>query len=346
MPDLAEMPEFQTDVSTVNFTGALDVFGGFDDTSAPGGLLVQAPGLTLPMLWHRGSLYNLGQLGEGATQPPLDASDYAPGGNYARYWDAPQSWGRQNFLVARPKTLLIFADNDLSGGGLSDIEDWMNLNYLTNLAPLNVSVLLTSSGDFVSSLADGIPFSTSNLLTGDIPNGDNPTELFWSLPATTPDQYVGGYCFVAQLMDSTMSDDYQVSAVADVSTVLGPVSPWELTTGTGTLADSSVANIGTYLNIAKAENDCSALVNGAAQFKSFQTILYQYDVNPTSLTYINNNLDIGTYVSISPSPLLPDSTADTLISTSGGLITRKTFTNGDLTDMLAQLLADAVAFFS
>jgi hypothetical protein len=359
MPDFAEMPPYSCAISAVTFGSTAvtkggtqtqyDNVGGFGATSAPGGLLVQAPGTVLPMLWQRGSCFNLGQFGRGSNLPALDASDYNPGGVvYARWWDAPQSWGRQNYLIRRPRTLIIVAADDGVGPPPSDVETWVNANYSTTFAPVNVSVALYGRNNFGSLFCAGVPLSSSNSQTAAIPEGDSLTELLWSMPVTNEIQYAGGDCMVAILMgaimDAPSNNQLVVPVVANSGHSLGSVSGWSLTAATGTVTGGGSFNAGAYVNSLKAANDIAALNAGMAKFNTFQTILYQYDQNPTGLAYLVANVGgFASTLTLSPNPIIPDSTADSLLT--GSTIARKTFAVNNESGLLAQLLADAVAFF-
>jgi hypothetical protein len=353
MPDFAEMPPYSTSIGAVTFGSTAitrgfsstqrDNAGGFGATSAPGGLLVQAPGNVLPMLWHRGSMFNLGLFTRIGTLPPLGAFDYFTGDN-ALWWDAPQSWGRQNYLIRRPRTLII---NDQ----LNIAEAWVNANYNTVFAPLNVSVCVIDQGNF-SSFALGIPFSSSNTTqTADFLPGISVT---YSMPVTDERKYVGGDCFVAHLQGDILSGFNlwgalgSSSAYTAINSATGgspsPAPPLTQFVGHDSTTPTSTTLVGT-LNFTKAANDIAALAAGAAKFNTFQMVLYQYNQNPYSSANLLT-LSGGLHGPITPDPIVPSSNADTLLTGAGTLITRKgTFTVGDSTTMLAQLLTDAVAFF-
>jgi hypothetical protein len=344
----AQLPAFSTSIGAVTFgstapthgatTSQNDNVGGFKASTAPGGLFVQAPGLVLPMLWHRGSMQQLGMFSRIGSLPALGAFDYFTG-DYAIWWDSPQSWGRANYLIRRPRTLIIL-DN------LGVAEAWVNANYTSVFAPLNVSVCVTQSGQLQRSwIAAGVPLAASNTAFSDeyFP-GDT---IKYSLPTTNSDLYVGGDCFVAQLQDCIFGpkpsafNSFNGYVVPSASTS-SPSSASPFMEFIGTDSHSPVNNLLGLVNFAKATNDVAVLVAGSAKFRTFASKLYQYNVNPFSGTVMQT---YGATLPITPDPLVPSSNADTLIEGSGGILTRQTFTNGDSTDMLAQLLTDAVAFF-
>lgn len=345
----AQLPSFSTSIGAMSFgstaqthgatISANDNVGGFKVGTAPGGLFVQAPGLVLPMLWHRGSMFNLGMFSRIGTLPGLDSFDEFTG-DYAHWWDAPQSWGRANYLIRRPRTLIIL-DN------LGVAEAWVNANFASTFAPLNVSVCVTQSGQLQRSwLCAGIPLNASNTATSEeYYPGDT---IQYSLPTTNSDLYVGGDCFIAQLQDSIFGPktggfgEFNGYVVADSRTGSSPTPAFPFTEFPGTDSSMPPASVLGLISFTKATNDTATLVAGAAKFRTFQTVLYQYNVN------IFGGTQMGLYgatLPISPDPLVPASNADTLIEGAGGIISRKTFTDGDSTSMLEQLLADAIAFF-
>lgn len=352
MPDFAEMPPYSTSIGAVTFGSTAvtrgfsrsqnDNAGGFGATSAPGGLLVQAPGLTVPMLWNRGSLYNLGLFGRGASLPALDAFDFFTGSN-GIWWDAPQSWGRQNYLIRRPRTLII-----LDATTPFTTEAFINANYASTLAPLNVSVLLLRNS--YSYFAAGIPFASSNTTESGSVTSDGLTLFTYSLPVTNEAQYVGGDCFIAQLQPDIFNAGPfnapgNTNGYASIALATPPITPQTgapLTNFLGLDSGTPKNHVIGCLNFTKAASDIAALNAGSAKFKTFQMILYQYNQNPYSSALLVP-ISINLTGPITPDPVVPSSNADTLLA--GSTITRKTFTVGDSTTMLAQLLTDAVAFF-
>jgi hypothetical protein len=349
-PDFAIMPESTTDVSLVTFSVDAeqnDTVGGYMSSAVTGGLLIQSPGLALPMLWHRGSLFNLGVFGFNEANPgnlpALNAFDFACSNLFDTplYWDAPQSWGRQNYLVRRPRTLIIIGD--FSELGNPDVGSWVNANYATTFAPLNLSVVYLIPIENLGSVLTGLmPLLASNTTSAVV--NENYT-LDWSMPTADTPFYVGGDCFVAILQDNILQDGFYLQSVSGTfdNPTPPPISPWSLSTATATV-DSAEVTAGSYVNIAKAANDIAILNAGASTFNTFQLTCYQYNANPTSLAYINTFADLGTVTALSPSPIIADSVADTLLSGSD-YTSRKTFTVGDSASMLAQLLEDVVAFF-
>jgi len=360
------MPDFQLDVSSVVFadeSGNLDTVGGYYEYTNKTKLATASSALQLPVLWNRGSLFNLGRFGSRqqfpGSIPPLNSfAQYCGdqvGGVNALYWDAPRSWGRQNFLLRRPRTLIV-QNNCQVPTNISDIGNAVvqaiNAAFTSVFAPLNVSVVYLNYDVIgnLSVLTGLMPLSASNTLSADV-NVDY--SLGWSMPMADEPFFVGGDCYLAVIQDFTFDIWLVQLAVGggDINPLPLPnISPWTLSTSAGVdQVTGGNYTIGGYVNYAKAANDLAILNAGAAAFNKYKFKQYQYDQNSTTRANLNlygdATYDIGGNASLSPDPVVPDDVADTFIAGSP-YASRQTFTPNQSAGIVDQLLADAKAFFS
>jgi hypothetical protein len=170
------------------------------------------------------------------------------------------------------------------------------------------------------------------------------------MPEIDVTKFVGGDLFVAVLEDYTLPFSLPGSSEKQeyLSLLTGTVGygAWSVPSGwtannqfyVPTADPSATQYFGNALNVGKIDQELGQMANAAAKFNTFQTVLYQYNTNPTLISPV----EPGT---VTPNPGIPDSMADTILAAGAPFISRKTFTSGDLTSMLNQLLADALAFF-
>jgi hypothetical protein len=332
------MPQYSTSIGAVEFatsdpssSPAYNHILGYSPTSAPGGLFVQAPGLVLPMLWHRGSIYNYGVFGEGTVIPPLGSQDYSNGGTQPIWWDAPQSWGRENYLVRRPRTLIINVYTSFSD--YQAVETWVNTN-ISSFQPLNLSIAVFFG--YAPLYTAFVPLASAPV-TSDTVNGQT---YSWSMPLTDESTYAGGDCYFAQITNYILPDptggitNYYLNNAGQTEDPLS--TPTGNTAYSTTIVDDPFNYYTYFLNTAKINQELEQMARGADQFNTFAMKLYQYDVNPTM---------VSTELEPATNPVIASTVADSMLSSGSPYISRQAFTNGDLSAILAQLLADVMAFF-
>jgi len=144
----ASFPQAYLDVGQVQYasayaptgpvpgTGATaEITDGFIGYAMPLGKLMVGPGVTDPILWTRGSLYEAGYL-PGLPDRGANAQELSWGATSTRFWDAPRAWGNPGFLPRLPNTVIlsVFDDGTISAGVASA--------WASYFAPKNISVAI------------------------------------------------------------------------------------------------------------------------------------------------------------------------------------------------------------
>jgi hypothetical protein len=177
--------------------GTFEVAGGLTPRTYTGKLAI-APGVTDPILWTRGSYFNLGYAGsladKGAIQGLVGSGEF---------WDSPKAWGNEGFLPRLPNTVLLLVPFDQS------IEDGINQN-LTYFNAKNINLLFAYNADFTgqqSVLWQGIPLDNVTFTlasTGGV-NTFLGGSLSLVIPSAVPtiSPFLAGSVFVASIADVT-----------------------------------------------------------------------------------------------------------------------------------------------
>lgn len=335
---LARFPNAIANAASAGFTQGTYSTNDFAEYS--GGLSAQtyqgklpvSPGTTDPIIWTRGSLYNLGYtsaLGDrGASNQPL---------GFASYWDAPRAWGNPATLVRLPNTLLLYNNFDVA-----DFGPRVDAAFASYFGGKNVSVCLFPSGNFgflglSAAITRGIPFQSvtwtdyDTLLTPE--NAQGYLRISAGAPVIDKTLFRAGKVMVATLGNNGIMQGYGVSLDwqdAAHPTQL-PVNFGGMTrflnhhSAPGPHADD--VNYVGYVFDAKIAADLAVQADAVTKFTDLLNVYY----TPTFDTYDN-----------AAALLIPDSA---FAAATGPNFRVTNYTQDDADDLWTKVMTDATAFF-